>query len=359
MNLIEASIDMTQHIAEENSQGEGIDSYWKSVLPEIEEIFANEMFLTQHRADINEPMKHKALQIAQKAPLRDVGSLDDAELVLYCWMYNTWWGISDDPAFQVFVDNDVRGFIHLPDRTYWVRPSGLLLPISEGIARQIHFSLIERYKQARFAEYCWDELMHSIQGSEVKQRMSILLTCSEEFPVEQNEAYQWLLEKIRHLVPDDGEDAMHDWLEKLSRLPLHIRTQKIGVTLTAIKQGAIDIRRKGGQYKPTSLEDKLVNAIPNESTKNSNEEMMTDEEFSQRLLASQKKIEEILSRESPKKRRLKIGKRRFKVLQMLIDAPTLTSTEIAKRLGESDQTIGRDRDVVKQSRSQISEILDL
>ena len=180
MKLIEASVNMTQRIAEENSQGEGIDSYWKSVLPEIQNICANEIFLTQHRSDIDEPMKRRAWQIAQKAPPRDVGNLDDAELVLHCWMNETWRGISDDPEFQAFVDNDVRGFIHLPNRTYWVRPSGLLLPISEGIARQIHFSLIERYKHARFAEHCWDELMHSIQRSELKQRMSILLTCSEE-----------------------------------------------------------------------------------------------------------------------------------------------------------------------------------
>ena len=152
---------------------------------------------------------------------------------------------------------------------------------------------------------------------------------------------------------------MHDWLEKLSRLPLHIRTQKLGATRKAISQRAIDIQGKGGESKPIPLEDELADTIADELTTDFTEEMMTDEEFSQRLLASQKKIEEILSRESPKKRRPKIGKRRFKVLQMLIDAPTLTSTEIAQRLDASDQTIGRDRDVIRQSRPQISEILDL
>ena len=354
MNLIEASIDITQRIAEENSEGEGIDSYWQSVLPEIQNICANEIFLTQHRSDINEPMKHRALQIAQKAPLREVGSLDDAELVIYCWMYKTWWGISDDPAFQAFVDNNVRGFIHLPNRTYWVNPSGILLPISEEIARQIHFSLIERYKQVRFAEHCWDELMHSIQGSKVKQRMSILLTCSKEFPVEQNEVYQWIRDKSRRIASDVGEDAMQDCLEKLSRLPLHIRTQKLGVILKAISQGASDIRCKGGKYKPTSLEEEPEEAILDRSTKDSNGGMITDEEFSERFLTNREKVEDILSEGD-----VQLGKRRFKVLQMLVDAPTLTSTKIAKKLGVSKQTIGRDREVIKQSYIEIQEILDL
>ena len=71
--------------------------------------------------------------------------------------------------------------------------------------------------------------------------------------------------------------------------------KKLGVTLTAISQGAIDIRRKGGQYKPIPLDDELANAIPDESRKNSNEEGIIDEEFSQRLLANQKQIEDMLS----------------------------------------------------------------
>lgn len=356
MNLIEASIDAMRRVAEANSEGGEVDSHWESVLPETQDIFANEVFLTLHRSYINESMKHRAVQIAQKAPLRDLRDLDDAKLVLHCWMREAWLGISDNQEFQALVDNNVKEVIYPPDPIRWVNASGMLLPLSEGTARQIHFSLIERYKQAHFAQHCGTELICRIQKNNVKKHMSILFTCSEEFPVERNKAYQWLREQSKLLVPDGGEDAMHDWLEKLSRLPLHIRMQKIGATLTAIPQLAIDIQRKGGKYKHVSLEDEHTDTIADESTKDPNEEII-DDEFSQILLAKQKKIEEILSRDSPEKRKSKIGKRRFQVMQILAQTPTLTSIEIAEKFHVSKQTIGRDRDKIRQSWAQICEVL--
>ena len=152
MNLIEASIDVARQVAEANSEGGEIDSHWKSVLPETQDIFASETFLTLHRRYINEPMKYRAADIAQKVPLRDIGGLDDAKLTLHCWIRDKWLGVSDDREFQAFVDNNVREFIHPPDPIHWVNASGIFLPLSEGTVRQIHFSLIERYKQARFAK---------------------------------------------------------------------------------------------------------------------------------------------------------------------------------------------------------------
>ena len=297
-------------------------------------------------------MKRKAARIAQEAPLRDVKDLDDAMLVLHCWIRETWLGISDDPEFQAFIDSNVKGFIHPPDPLHWVDVSGILLPISEGVSRQIPLSLIERFKQARFAKHCYTELVRRGRKNEVIKYAFVLLDDFDDLRQEQNEAMQWLCDKSRQVAPDVGEDALQDGLEKLSGLPPHIQMQKVGATLTAIRQRAADIRRKGGECKPTSLEEEPKNATLDRSTEDSNEGAITDKEFSQRLLANQKKIEDILSEGSAK-----LGKRRFKVLQMLTEMPTLT--EIAKKLDVSKQTIGRDRDVIKQSYTQIQEALDL
>ena len=323
-------------------------------MPEIEDIFANEIFLALHRWYIDEPMEYRARQIAQKAPLRDISDLDDATLALHYVTRRMWLGISDDHEFQAFVDSNVKGFIHPPDSLHWVDVSGILFPISERVARQIPLSLIERFKQAYFAEHCYAELVRRGRRNEVIKYAFVLLNDSDDLRQKQNEAIRQLRAESREIDPDVGEDALQDWLEKLSKMPLHIQMQKVGVTLTAIRQRVIDIHRKGGEHKPIPLEDEIVNAIPDESAKDSNGGRIADEEFSQRLLANQQKIEDILSQSDAK-----LGKRQFKVLQMLIDAPTLTSTEIAKKLNVSKQTIGRDREAIKQSYIEIQEILGL
>ena len=183
-----------------------------------------------------------------------------------------------------------------------------------------------------------------------------MLNDSGELRQEQNEAIQWLCSESRRIAPDVGEDALQDWLEKLSGLPLHIQMQKVGATRKAIRERVVDMQRKGGKYKHISLEDEHADTITDESTKDPNERMI-ENEFSQLLLARQKEIEEILVRDSPKKRKAKIGKRRFKVMQMLAHISTLTSIEIAEKLDVSEQTIGRDRDKIKQSWPQICEVL--
>ena len=354
MNLIEASIEGMRQIAVANSEGEGIDKHWESVLPEIEDIFANEIFLTLHRWYIDDSMEYRARQIAQEAPLSDISDLDDATLALHYVTRRMWLGINYDHEFQTFVDSNVKGFIHPPDPIHWViNASGILLPISEGVASQIPLSLIERFKQAYFAEHCYAELVRRGRRNEVIKYVFVLLTDSDDLRQKQVEAIQRLCDKSREISSDVGEDALQDWLEKLSEMPLHIQMQKVGVTLTAIRQRVIDIHRKGGECKPTSLEEEPEDAILDRSTKDLNGGMIADKEFSEHFLANQEKVEAILSQGD-----VKLGKRRFKVLQMLIDAPTLTSTKIAKKLGVSKQTIGRDREVIKQSYVEIQEILD-
>ena len=78
---------------------------------------------------------------------------------------------------QALVDNNVKGFIHPPDRVHWINFSGILLPICEGIARQIPLSLIERHKQARFAQHCYAELV--VVGGVKSKIYPVLLTDSD------------------------------------------------------------------------------------------------------------------------------------------------------------------------------------
>lgn len=72
------------------------------------------------------------------------------------------------------------------------------------------------------------------------------------------------------------------------------------------------------------------------------------------LLAHQKQIEEILSRQTPEKRKAKIGKRRFEVLILWF---SLTLSKIADQLGVSESTIRRDRIAIRESYEQINQLL--
>ena len=319
----------------------------ESCLARIGEIIAIEVFLTLQRRYIDEPMKREAAHIAQTVQPREICDLDDATLILHCSVREMWLGSADDPEFQAFVDNNVRALIYPPELVGWAKPSHLWLPIAQGTARQILLALVERYKQYFFAQQCWNEVKrrHSPEN-EIEKSAFVLLMDSEEFRQEQNEGIRRLRDESRRLTldlePDVGEDAMQDWLEKLSALPLHMQIQLVGVTRKAIRQGAIDMLRKGGKYEHISFENEveLFDTIPDESLEAPDNEIISDE-FLHLLSANQKKVEGLLSRESPEKRRAKIGKRRFRVMEMLADDPNLTSTEIAKRLDSGKQTIGR------------------
>ena len=366
MNLIETSLQFMYHFAESDSPGEGIDRYWKSVLPETQVIIENEFFLTLHHHYINELVKREAAQMAQTLAPSDVSDLADATLVLHCLVRGMWLGIAYDPKFHAFVNGNVSGTIHMvrgimrkPDPFLWRKSSYLWLPVSVGVDRQIFLALVEQYKQYRFAQRCWTELTrrHS-PGNDVEKYTFVLLTDCDEFRQQRNEAIQWLRDESKRIAPDVGEDAMADCIEKLLRRPLHMQIQKVGATRKAIRQRAMDIMGKGGECKPVSLdaEKTLVNSMVDELSNVSAEEMIGSE-FFQLLSANQPQIEEILSRESPEKQRPKIGKRRFKVMQMLAHDPDLTSVDIAARLKASEQTIGRDREKIKESRPLILEAI--
>lgn len=352
--LVEAGVECMRQIAREDCRGKDIDKHWKAVLPEIGEIIAIEVFLTLQRRYIDESMKREAAHIAQTMQPREISDLDDATLVLHCSVREMWLGFADDPEFQACVDNSVQGLIYPPEPVGWTKPSHLWLPIAEGTVRQTFLALVERYKQYLFAQRCWNEVKrrHSPKN-EIEKSAFVLLMDSNEFRQEQSNGLRHLRDESRRLTGDlesgVGEDAMQDWLEKLSALPLHMQIQLVGATQKAIRQGAIDMLRKGGKHQHVPLEEEeSVATISDESLQSPIKQLM-DNEFPQRFSENRQKIEEILSRQSPKKRRVKIGKRRFNVMEMLTQTPTPTPAEIARQLESSDQTIARDIVAIKQS----------
>ena len=349
MDFVEETVDIIHCLARKNSEGDEIDQYWKPVLSDVSQIAENEIFLTLHRWYINESMKADAAQYAQNVPLPDVTDLDDATLYLHCWMRVSWLGIGDDPKFQSYVDNHLKGFIHPPEPVYWVNVSGVLLPISEGTVRQIYFALVERYKQFRFDEHCWDELMDRIRADETRMHMTLLLNCSEFFPVERNRAYQWLHDQNADIEINVREDSMHDCLRKMLELPPHIQVQRNGAILKAIRDRVIDMMRKGGQYENVPFDDQLANAISDESAVDPNQSMIADE-FLPRLLECRTQIEKVLGKGKPK-----LAKRRFQVMEML--AHTSCQKTIAQKLNISESTITRDIQIIEKSGRQIRHIL--
>ena len=359
MNLIEAGMEVLRQFAENNSEGEGIDEHWKAVLPEMEEIVVAEFLLTLHRRHITESMIHSAQETARSLPRRDIGDLEDATLVIHATARWTWMHSVCNTRFQAFIDNYARELIHPPNTVGWVESSYLWLPLAEETYKQIHLALITRYAHLQFAQYCWNEVKrrHSAD-KEIEKHMFVSLSDCEGLRQQASEAMQWLRRESRRIAPDVGEDAMSDCIENRLRRPLHMQIQKIGTTPKAIRDRAIDIRRKGAKYECVSFEEKenFADTIPDESLEVPGNETISDE-FLQLLIANQKKVEEILSRESPEKRRATIGKRRFKVMQMLAHELDLTSVDIAARLKASEQTIGRDREKIKESRPLILEAI--
>ena len=370
MNLIEETIESMRQLAEMNSSGEGIDEHWEAVLPEMYDIMANEIFLTLHRHNIDESMKRWAAQVAQNLQPSDVSEIDVAKLFLHCLVRGTLLGIADNPEFQNSVDGGVSGVIHPaqgsilnPMGIGWARSARLWLPLSEEVFVRIAGALVERFKQSFFAEHCRHELTRRLKGKKINKDMFALLTDSDVITQsDREEAYQRISNvsemATKGLQGIDFRDPMHDWWTKLATLPRHTQLLKLGATPDAIRQRAIDIQRKGGKSKLVSLDadEELTNTIPDESLEPNDNGIIRDE-LRQLLSANQQKIEEILSLESPKKRQSEIGKRRFKVMQMLEHERDLTSTEIANQLNVGNQTIGRDRDVIRRCKARIREVI--
>ena len=355
MDFMEATNYGIQLLAREFSAGKNIDKYWQRVLPEVSDFATNEIFLTLHRLHINELMKRNAAHLAQTVPPRDVDNLDNATLMLHYIIRDWWLRMSANSVFQALVDES-RSIIHnTTDPIVWVKPSHIWLPQSNGTARQIYLSLVERYKQIFFARRCYAELVRRGQQNPYIKHTFILIPGSPDMPREQTEAHQWYSSKSKGIAtrigvdPAYGEDAGHDWLEELAGLPLHQKIQRVGATRIAIERDIIDMQRKGKPYEHVHFDDVLTDVVADESAKAPNKNIITDE-YRQRLLECQTQIEDILSQRS-----LEAGKRRFQViLHMLMELP---QKEIAKRVNAKEPTITKDKQVIRENWDQIQEVV--
>ena len=349
MNFLETNIAIMLEVARERSEGDNIDEYWQRVLPEALKFVENEIFLTLHRAYTNQPMKKEAARAAQTLPSREIGNLDYGTMWLHYFTCEWWLNMSNDTIFQALVDQNHGVIYDTSDPTRWVKPSLIWVPHFDGMVRQIFLSLVERYKQYYFAQRCWNKLIRDARRNEYAKCTFIQLSDSHGLRREQKEAIHWLSNQSREIAPDFGEDALQNWLEKLLPLPPHIQIQKCGATGKAIRDGAKDMRDKGGQHKPIQLDDGLINKIPDASTIHSHEG--TDvERLLECLQSCRAKIEKVLSKGKPK-----LGKRRFKVMEMLTH--TSCQKTIAKALNVSEGTITGDIQIIKKARDRIKEIL--
>ena len=133
--------------------------------------------------------------------------------------------------------------------------------------------------------------------------------------------------------------------------PVHRQVLKMRATWKGIQQGGIDICHKEEKHQHiSSEEDELVGPIADESQGNSGADSVADN-LRRNIKVNQEKIEVILD-SNPK-----IAKRRYEVLGILTHDPDITDREIAKRLGVSNQTIGRDRRMIQENRSYIQNLI--
>ena len=357
MNMMEVTIGVIHQRARETSEGEGIDKHWKPVLPEAITCAANEIFLVLHRANINTLMEQDAALYAQKLPPRDISNLDNGTLALH--YYTRFWlmGMSTEPLYQTLVDQSYGAISNTRDAGRWVKPSLIWMPMPAGFHSQIYDSLVERYKHYFFAERCYAELVHRGRKNPYMKHTFIQLTDDPDLYQERNEGSACFREASRRIAtsvgaqPEFGEDAGQDWLAELSGRPLHQQIQMIGATRIAIKRDIIDMQRKGGRYEHTHFDDELTESVPDESAKDPNEGILTDEYY-QRLLECRPQIEAILSQRSPE-----VGQRRFQVLMLMLTQTR--QNKIAEQLNTDAPIITKDKQVIGQSWKQIQEVLDL
>lgn len=344
-----------EEIARENSHGGEIDQHWEAILPEMIGLFKNEIFLAQHRLHIDAPMIQSAFKHARMiiSP-QDTKKLDIATLALYCWTSRALSGISKDRKFQGLVDQ-----MDLANPSLIWRPGF-------GIHQQVFDAMVEHYERIFFAERCYAELVSRGRQNEYMKYTHVLLNKSDQFRSQQEVARERLC-KISEIIATRvgvdsgvGEDLLHNFVAKLLPLPWHEQIQRAGATHKAIHDGAVDLRRKGGQYDYVSLDDDHFNSIPDVTAKDSIEKMIDEEapKLISRIFEYQAQIEKILSGGIAK-----LGIRRFQVLrQMHTDAlhkkNAARQKEIAKQLNISESTISRDIEVIRQCRGQIQKLLE-
>ena len=359
MDLMKETINAMQHIARQYSEGREIDKYWKAILPELYGIANNEIFLALHRDYINEPMKQSAFKFAQTLPPRDINNLDFAALMLHSETRHMWLGISDDSTFQSIVDENHGVIYNTTDPTRWVKPSIIWIPYFEAIIGQVYHSLVKLYEEYFFAQRCYTALIRRARKNPYVKHTFIQLTKSADLYHLRKKGSKWLHENSRRIAtsvgaqPEVGEDVKQDWLAELLSLPMHRQIQEVRSTGIEIKHRAYDIQhRKGGQHKPIhfdDLDDGLINNMPDKSTIGSDEDIDV-EVLLPRLQSRRSQIEKILS-----KGKSKLGKRRFKVMEMLAHTPCQQT--IAKALNVSEGTITGDIQIIKKARDRIKEIL--
>lgn len=356
MTLMEAAQKGMRQLAENQSDGKGIDKHWKAVLPDTDDIMANEIFLALYAEVVGQSMRNRAAQIANNLPIRDVRGINDAVLYLHVLVRGTWLGIADNREFQVHVSNNIAPRT-TPNQQHigYAKFGGLWLPVSKQNFAKIIGALAERFRQHLFAEHCWRELTRRHVGKDVSKYMWGLLTDSEVItPENKNEAHKWLTaysSKVTNNLPYiDPQDAMHGWLTKLLARPTHTQLLKMRATRRGILHGAIDMWRKEQRHQRASLEkDDMVAANADDSL--GNPDKIADN-LRQDLVAHQEEIEAILDCKP------KIAKRRFRMLLILARDLQRTNTEIAKQLRKSEQTIGRDRRVIEKNRRKIRNIIE-
>ena len=357
MTLIEAHTYAIQEAIKDLLPGRKLDAHWKRVLPEALDFAKHEIFLTLHRLYINASMEQSAARIAQTISPREIDEIDDATLMVHSIARMYLLRTSNNPDFRALVDDHRTVIYDTTDPVVFVKPSRIWLPHSNELARQIFRSLVERYKQIFFAQRCYqrcvDRFIQLAQKNKYIKPTFILLSDSHGMYQEQREALHWLSATSRSIASsigidrDTGEDALQNHLTKLLALPLHMQMKKCGTTGKAIHDGLIDMYdRKGGKYKHVPFDEDLTNAMPAESTTDFPEGMDVET-----LRAHRPKIEKLLS-----KGKTKLGKRRFKVMEMLAQA--FCQKTIAKELNVSEATITGDIKLIKKARCRIQDILD-
>ena len=368
MNLIEAHTYAIQEAIKDLLPGRKLDEHWARVLPETLDFAKHEIFLTLHRLYINESMEQDAARIAQTIPPREIDEIDDATLMVHSIARVCLLRTSNNPDFHALVDDHRTAIYDTTDPVVFVKPSRIWLPHSNGLARQIFRSLVERYKQIFFAQRCYqrcvDRFIQLAQKNKYIKPTFILLSDSHGMHQEQRKALHWLSATSRSIDRATGEDALQNHLAKLLALPLHIQMKKCGATGKAIKDGVIDIKRRASQYEHVYLNDEchnpeqLLNPNADESTEDPSERMIANE-IPQRLLECEREIQEILGQGHPER-----GKRRFKVMLLRAHKPHLTSSEIAKWLKKSEPTlkvseptICKDKKIINRNKDRIKAIL--
>ena len=352
MTMMDVTTEVLYQRARETSEGEAIDKHWKSVLPEAINCVDNEIFLVLHRAEVNPLIEQDAARYAQTLPPRDISNLDNGTLCLHYYTRVWLMGMSKKPLYHTLVDHSYGVRSNTRDASRWVKPSCIWLPVPAGFHGQIYNSLVKRYKHLNFAQHCYAELLHRARKNSYMKHTFIQLTDDPDLSHLRNQGSAWFHAEGRRIAinvgaqPEVGEDACQDWLVKLLPLPLHRQIQNLRATRKAIENRTIDLHyRKGGKYEQVPFDEDLTNTIPAESPTDSPEGIDVE-----KLRAHRFKLEKLLSKGKPK-----LGKRRFKVLEML--AHTSCQKTIAKKLNISESTITRDIQIIEKAGGRIREVL--